>query len=591
MQALSRHSMQEDLVRRIFVAAVAVPKSLRGAWLDVACEGDAEVRARVDRLLGWVQAEVQEDSMVGTTLGRWLLLRALGRGGIGRVYEGVASGPWDGPVRAAIKITKSPIPLIEAGQTHPRLTLLIESGDEPCPWVAMPLVPHAEPILDAAAAIAPTAADRTRLVMDACDVVATLHDQGMVHGDLSPGNLLVDGDGHVHVIDLDLASDANAQQAGRRGGTPGFIAPECYEGLPTPASDVYALAGVLYRLLSGHNPYPSPKDQVTAAHVARELRPVPLSHFAPGLPEGLEAVVAGSLSKEPGLRPPDARALEALLRSALAGERLGSRRATGVLLAMVVLMVAAVGRIFAPETPSLYEESVLADAPVGFWRLNERRTADPNRGTAGDRYDGVWSGDVDVGAGGIDGAAYFDAGALTIPSGLPIHLNGPMSIELWFRLPRADAAGTTYLLSKGRDTGAGFYRISVGRGRTPGSIAVRAAGRNGTTPLDAQVRADADAWHHLVWACGEPEGLQHLWLDGEVVATQPVPGGLFGSNDHPMLVGRHGEASWAFHHRGWVDEVAVYRGVLSQAAIRLHHDAGRKASGSERTDPATVLTD
>ncbi len=580
-----------DVSRPIFIGALAVPASLRSAWLEVACEGDVRVRAAVERLLKHASFDVDAtDDVLGTTVGRWRLLRPLGRGGRGCVYEGVATSPWEGPDRAAVKLMSA---IVEPGRfadhSHPRLALPCEWGDSPCPWVAAPLVPHAEPILDAAADRAATAADRTRLVMEACEVVASLHAQGIAHGDIAPGNLLVDGAGDVHVIDLDLASGHQMPRDDQRGGTPGFMAPECYDGPATPASDVFALGAVLYRMLAGHNPHPSPRDPIAAAHVARELAPIPLSHFAPGLPHGLEDAINAALSKHPQARPPNAAAFREELDAALQGAIVPRMWGTWMLMVLVVLVVAAVGWLFSPvdRGTSRYSALVLAAEPAGYWDFNEYRQIEPNAGTSSDSLDGTWSGSVSVGQGGIGGAAYLQAGGLTVPSSLPLHLNGPMSIEFWFRLDEIEPPGTTYALSKGRDTGAGFYRMSVGRGVVPGTIAVRAAGRNGTPVLDAQPKADPAAWHHVVWTCPGPGGTQQLWLDGDMVAGQPVPGGIFGTNDEPLMIGRHGESAWAYHHRGWIDEVAVYRGVMPDAEIRRHAEAGLAAlsTGSGRPGP------
>lgn len=91
--------------------------------------------------------------------------------------------------------------------------------------------------------------DRVRLIRQAAEAVGHAHARGVVHGDLSPANLLYTEEGRVVVIDWGLATVADEPSPRRRGGTPGFSAPELHHATPIPASDVWSLGAILTALL------------------------------------------------------------------------------------------------------------------------------------------------------------------------------------------------------------------------------------------------------------------------------------------------------------------------------------------------------
>ncbi|MDH5674719.1 MAG: sigma 54-interacting transcriptional regulator [Myxococcales bacterium] len=150
---------------------------------------------------------------------------------------------------------------------------------------------------------------RLRLFCRVARIVAPLHRAGVVHGDLKPGNAIIDGAGQAHVIDFGLSHLAGRDSAERGvGGTLPYMAPELFErARPTSASDVYALGATLYRLVSGQYPHgkrgllgaatptlpPLPGDlgpiETAALRVAlRALEPDPLDR----LPSVDELIVA-----------------------------------------------------------------------------------------------------------------------------------------------------------------------------------------------------------------------------------------------------------------------------------------------------------
>jgi hypothetical protein len=154
------------------------------------------------------------------------------------------------------------------------------------------------------------------------------HAAGMVHRDVKPANLLLDGQGTLKVGDFGIAtitSEAPLTQTGQVVGTAAYFSPEQALGKPaTAASDRYALAVVAFELLTGRRPFPQGTPAAQAlAHA--DTDPPHASMVAPELPTAVDGVLAQGLAKAPEDRPASASDLVARLRGAL-----GTTAATGV---------------------------------------------------------------------------------------------------------------------------------------------------------------------------------------------------------------------------------------------------------------------
>lgn len=164
---------------------------------------------------------------------------------------------------------------------------------------------------------APLSVDKAvDLVIQICAGVGAAHRAGLVHCDLKPQNILVTQDGRVKVVDFGIARALEAATAGDEGAvwaTPQYAAPEQSQGHPvSPATDVYAIGVILYKMLAGRLPFQGQTAQELARQHA-ESRPLPLTRWNPQVPPRVEQIVLQALAKEPARRYRTATQLGQLL--------------------------------------------------------------------------------------------------------------------------------------------------------------------------------------------------------------------------------------------------------------------------------------
>ena len=144
------------------------------------------------------------------------------------------------------------------------------------------------------------------------------HREGVVHRDVKPANLMLDGEGNVHVADFGIASSAGMDSLTMTGtvlGTAGYLSPEQAQGERAgPASDRYALAVVAWELLTGRRPFES--ESATAEAAAHVNAPIPAVSAAGDLPRELDPVFERALAKDAAQRYGTAGEFVAALRHA-----------------------------------------------------------------------------------------------------------------------------------------------------------------------------------------------------------------------------------------------------------------------------------
>ncbi len=268
--------------------------------------------------------------MVPVTQRNYEVVRQLGEGGAGRVYEAVhhPSGrvvaiktlrtEHGGPASQRLLLNEA---AAAAQLAHPSIVELIDVGRDQYGgmFLVMELVRGSS--VEAWSASFPGLHVVLGAVDEILDALSTAHAQGIVHGDLKPANVLLTETGRVKVTDFGIAHviDPLRRLPERRGvqGTPYYMAPEQLIDVESisPPTDLYALGVMLYELIAGREPYPS--DGTLADMLARKMYAVePLSPRAGlAIPRELASLVMALLDPDPRLRPRFAAALRRELAS------------------------------------------------------------------------------------------------------------------------------------------------------------------------------------------------------------------------------------------------------------------------------------
>ena len=160
-----------------------------------------------------------------------------------------------------------------------------------------------------------------------CAGLAAAHEKGVLHRDLKPGNIMLDGRGQILLTDFGLAGLAGEIEGSEvRNGTPAYMAPEQLAGLEvTVKSDIYALGLVLYEIFTGKLPFES--DTLAGLMAARAASaPESPTTIVRDLDPLVEKAILRCLQSKPSLRPPSALAVSAMLPG---GDRLAAALALG----------------------------------------------------------------------------------------------------------------------------------------------------------------------------------------------------------------------------------------------------------------------
>jgi len=357
---MSQNENREEL---LFGEALLKPVAAeRAAYLDAACRGEPDLRARLEVLLeGHFKAEsflaslsersapaprtVLDANLTekpGDRIGRYKLLQQIGEGGCGIVYMAEQEEPVRR--RVALKVikagmdTKNVIARFEAERQalaimdHPNIAKVFDAGatETGRPYFVMELV-RGTKITDYCDAHQLSTRDRLELFGQVCQAIQHAHQKGVIHRDIKPSNVLVttddpDSPGLPKVIDFGIAKATNQQPLTDKTvftafeqfiGTPAYMSPE--QALMTnldidTRSDIYSLGVLLYELLTGKTPFDA-KELLAAG--LDEMRRTIIEREPVQPSARLSTMVEGELTTTAKRRQTDAPKLIHLVRGDL----------------------------------------------------------------------------------------------------------------------------------------------------------------------------------------------------------------------------------------------------------------------------------
>ncbi len=278
----------------------------------------------------------------GEQLGRFRIIEVLGQGQHATVYRA-----WDAMLEREVAL-KVPRPGVlrserslerflgearaQARLRHSRIVPVYEAGRAgDRHYIAMALI-EGQSLADRLAddgAMAPARA--AHVAAELAEALAYAHAQGVVHRDVKPANVRIDGEGAVYLMDFGIAYRPDSNELplppGTILGTPAYVAPEQAESGrrdPLPASDQYSLGTVFYELLCGRPPFVGPASYVLFQAIHH---PVPSPRTVePKVPRALAAICLKAMARDPERRYADCQAFADDLRRWLLGENPQARR-------------------------------------------------------------------------------------------------------------------------------------------------------------------------------------------------------------------------------------------------------------------------
>ena len=327
-------------VEAIYHSALEVNADEREDFLAVACSGDEALRREVLSLLssaeradsfmeepvmslGLMLLNADQESLAGQTVGRYLFLELLGRGGMGEVY--LAHDPRLNR-RVALKLLPAGIAdelarvrrfeqeaRAASAISHPNVAHIYEIGEEQGRrYIAMEYI-SGRTLRQALQSGPLGISEALDIAVQTATALAAAHEVGVFHRDIKPENIMLRDDGYVKVLDFGLAKLVENKLQARTPeatafpslhtepelfmGTSDYMSPEQVRRQPADErTDLWSLGVVLYEMLAGRRPFTGrePREIIVAI---LEQEPEPLARARPGLPPALQEIVAKALRK------------------------------------------------------------------------------------------------------------------------------------------------------------------------------------------------------------------------------------------------------------------------------------------------------
>lgn len=345
-------SKRQERVRDLVLGAMELEAAQRSAWLRQECSEDPALLREVLSILdvetgGFLKSPIvamDPAELVGRTLGSFRLMEVIGRGGMGVVFRARQNEP---ERDVAIKVLRAfageeglrrfEVEIRAAAKLdHPSIVRVITSGSEgDTRWYAMDLVQGSsfEDLVRAAPEKGPDSETVARLMVQLLRALDHAHGRRVIHRDVKPANVLVDGEGRVRLTDFGLARDLDRTGISRSdqvAGTLAYMSPEQARALKDAVdwrTDVYSAGAVMFALLAGGPPH----SGSTGAEVISQIlnaAPVPLRAIRPDVDRGLATICDTALRQVPEERYPSAEAMADDLERWLSGDAVEGRPLT-----------------------------------------------------------------------------------------------------------------------------------------------------------------------------------------------------------------------------------------------------------------------